>query len=233
VRQRGARPARCAGRVRGPRAGRPSSSVVISATRQSTPASSKIARANSAHVHSPSAATCQIAVRQLEQLRVASRGGRRRSGSRAGRRRRDLVALCAEPQHRPHEVRAGPAEEPRAADDPAVATSRSPSSFVRRTTESGAARPTRRTARASSVEDVVGREVDDGAPSAATLRVPSTFDAPRPRVASAPSTSVQAAACRTTVGLPTAAVDVQLRARRARRLRKASASARRAGRRRR
>ena len=40
-------------------AGRPSSAVVIRRTRQSTPASSKIASANSAHVHSPAAARCQ------------------------------------------------------------------------------------------------------------------------------------------------------------------------------
>ena len=38
-------------------AGRPSSAVVIGTTRQSSPASSKIAAANSAHVQSPSAAT--------------------------------------------------------------------------------------------------------------------------------------------------------------------------------
>ena len=53
-------------------AGRPSSSVVISRTRQSSPASSKIASANSAHVQSPSAATCQTPHGSSSSSRVAS-----------------------------------------------------------------------------------------------------------------------------------------------------------------
>src|SRR5439155_716090 len=48
--------AKLAGRA----AGRPSSAVVIDTTRHSSFASSKIACANSAQVHSPSAARCQI-----------------------------------------------------------------------------------------------------------------------------------------------------------------------------
>jgi MFS family permease len=53
-------------------AGRPSSSAVIRRTRQSSPASSKIASANSAHVQSPSAATCQIPDGRSMSSRIAS-----------------------------------------------------------------------------------------------------------------------------------------------------------------
>ena len=53
-------------------AGRPSSAVVIRRTTAVEPASSKIASANSAHVQSPSAATCQTPSRQPETSRVAA-----------------------------------------------------------------------------------------------------------------------------------------------------------------
>ena len=104
------------------------------------------------------------AVRQLEQRAYRFR-------EMADVRRRaalvvddgQLVALRAEPEHRPHEVLRRPAEEPRAC----ARSSRSPRprlavqlrAAVGR--QRAAARPTRRTARASAVEDVVGREVDD------------------------------------------------------------------------
>jgi len=46
--------------------------VLIRRTRQSSPASSKIASANSAHVQSPSAATCQMPHRRWTSSCIAS-----------------------------------------------------------------------------------------------------------------------------------------------------------------
>ena len=174
---------------------------MISRTRQSSPASSKIARANSAHVHSPSAATCQTPLRQLEQLarrlgQVADVGRRAQLvGDHA-----HLVALGAEPQHRPDEVRAGPAEEPRAAHDPALAHL-ALALELRAAVDRERARLVGLDVRLAlrAVEDVVGRVVDDRhaergdvarAVHVRRARAPAGSD-------SAPSTSVQAAACRT------------------------------------
>src|SRR5581483_6455336 len=53
-------------------AGRPSSSVVIRRTRHESPASSKIASANSAHVQSPAAARCQRPFGSPNSSRVAA-----------------------------------------------------------------------------------------------------------------------------------------------------------------
>ena len=104
------------------------------------------------------------AERQLDDARASPpRGARRRSGSRAGRRRprprrarRRAAASCGRscaPSRRraTTSARSTPARRPR----PRRAASSA------RTRRAGSARPTRRTARASPVEDVVGRERDE------------------------------------------------------------------------
>ena len=145
-------------------AGRPSSAVVIRRTRQSRPASSKIASANSAHVHSPPAATWYVPC-------GSSRTPVRRFREMADERRRaalvvddrHLVLLRAELEHRPHEVLARPAEEPRGAHDPALANLVLALELRPPVDRQGPwlvgldVRPGLR-----AVEDVVRREVDDG-----------------------------------------------------------------------
>ena len=91
---------------------------------------------------------------------------------------RHLVALRAEPKHRAQEVVARRAEEPRRAHDHALSpAAASPCSFVRPYAPSGdggsdstygvALRP---------VEDVVGRQVTSGTPSAAACCVAADID---------------------------------------------------------
>ena len=144
-------------------AGAPYSAAVIRFTRQFSPASSKIASAKSAHVQSPSARHVVDAVRPVEQV------ARRLSEvADVGRRaplvvdHRHLVALRAEPEHRPDEVVSRRAEEPRRAHDPAVphlllALELRPRVHAERIRR--VALDVRLALRA--VEDVVGREVDD------------------------------------------------------------------------
>ena len=76
-----------------------------------------------------------------------------------------LVALTTEVQHRPHEVLARPAEEPGAADDPAVADL-ALTGELRPAVDRKRARLVRLEVRLAfaPVEDVVGRVVDDGHP---------------------------------------------------------------------
>ena len=82
---------------RGARA--PNSAVVMRRTRHASPASSKIASANSAHVQSPSAATCQMPYGSRPTIsRVARRGGRHTWAATLVVHHRDLVALGAEPR---------------------------------------------------------------------------------------------------------------------------------------
>ncbi len=119
---------------------------------------------------------------------------------------RDLVALGAEAEHRAKEVVPGRPEEPRRADRPTPAgpppLRRGASSGRTRTSDS--ARPTRRTAsacgrrrRSRSSTSRVGREVT------AACAVPAMLTAAAPcGSASAPSTSVQAAVCRTRSSSP-------------------------------
>ena len=173
---------------------------MISRTRQSTPglledrAGELGPRALALGGHVPDA------LRQREQL--ARRLGQVADvGRRAGLVGDDahLVALCAEPQHRPDEVRAGPAEQPRAAHDPALAHL-ALALELRPAVDRERARLVGLDVRLAlrAVEDVVGRVVDDrhaqrdDVARAVTLtsRAPAGSD-------SAPSTSVQAAACRT------------------------------------
>ena len=135
---------------RGARA--PNSAVVILRTRQSRPASSKIASAKSAQVQSPPAATCQ-----RPKGCPASTSSRVAAGEvpDVGRAAalvgddRDLVALGSEPEHRADEVVAGRAEEPRAPDHPGVARRRRPrrAASSSRTPTAGSGCPTRGTAR--------------------------------------------------------------------------------------
>ena len=144
-------------------AGRPSSAVVIRRTRQSRPASSKIASANSAQVHSPPAATWYVPW-------GSSRTRLRRFREMADERRRaalvvddrHLVLLRAELEHRPHEVLARPPEEPRGANDPAL-----PHLALTLELRAPVDRQWPRLIgfdvrlRLQSIEDVVRREVDD------------------------------------------------------------------------
>ena len=144
-------------------AGRSSSSLVMRRTRQSRPASSKIASANSAHVQSPSAATCQTPWGSSSSSGVASA----RWPTYVGRASlvvddRHLVLLLAEREHRPDEVLARPAEEPRRADDPAL-PHLALALELRPPVLRDRARLVRLDVRPAlaAVEDVVGREVDD------------------------------------------------------------------------
>src|SRR6185437_4313943 len=75
----------------------------------------------------------------------------------------DLVALCAEPQHRAHEVRARPAEQPRAAHDPRPLTGGGLAQQLRPAVYRTRGRRIRLEIRRTllSGEDVVGREVDE------------------------------------------------------------------------
>ena len=195
----------CAGRG----AGRPSSSVEIRRTRQSSPASSKIASAKSAHVQSPAAARCQMPARRSSIDELAhgrSRGGRRTSGSRAGRRRR-------RPRRAPR--RAGASSARSCARSGRRATTcgrptrprrRRPrrAASCARTRRAGSARRTRRTARpCGRRRRSRSRRRRAARPSAAAFAVPPTFTAAAPcGSASAPSTSVHAAVCRTRSSSP-------------------------------
>ncbi len=132
----------------------------------SIPASSKIASAKSAHVQSPSAATCQ-----------SPRGRSASTSSRVGfcemshvRRApalvvddRDLVALHAESEHRPDEVVARRAEEPRRAEDPCSRPGRGLAVQLRPAVRGRRVRPVRLDVRRTlpPVEDVVGRVRDE------------------------------------------------------------------------
>ena len=94
---------------------------MIRRTRQPSPASSKIASAKSAQVQSPSAGDVPETVWKLVVHEAAHR---RRQMTGEGRTAalvvddRDLVALCAESEHRPEEVVLRRAEEPRRPDHP-------------------------------------------------------------------------------------------------------------------
>ena len=102
---------------RGARA--PNSAVVIRRTRVSSPASSKIASANSAHVQSPRAATWYVPYGSSSTAFVASARWPTYVGAPAlVVDDRHLVALRAEAQHRAHEVVRRRPEEPRAPHDP-------------------------------------------------------------------------------------------------------------------
>jgi len=106
------------------RGGAPSSAVVIGTTRHSSFASSKIAWANSAHVHSPSAAKVPDPVRQLDKPRESPRRGWADVGRAA-----DLVVDD---------------RKPRLAPRPAAASSaRSCDRSGRRAMTSGRSRPAR------------------------------------------------------------------------------------------
>ena len=102
-------------------AGRSSSSLEIGTTRQASPASAKIAAAKSAHEHSPCAARWYVPNGSSSSALVAPRevpdvgGAAHLVGDDAY-----LVPFGAEAQHRPQEVVARRAEEPRRAHDPAV-----------------------------------------------------------------------------------------------------------------
>ena len=91
---------------------------------------------------------------------------------------RDFVALAAEPEHRADEVRAGPAEEPRRADDPGVlprhglAVQLRPPVHGERIRRVGldVRRPLR------PVEDVVGREAHEGLAELGDVLRPADVD---------------------------------------------------------
>ena len=111
---------------------------MISRTRQSSPASSKIARANSAQEHSPSAATCHVPCGSASSSRVASARWPTYVGeptwsattltSSRSRPSSSIVLTKLRPFHPySHELRTIQPSR----------TSRSPSSFVRPYTESG------------------------------------------------------------------------------------------------
>ena len=145
-------------------AGRPSSAVVIRRTRVSRPASSKIASAKSAQVAVALGGDVVDAVREEHDL-----ARRRREVPDVGRRAalvvddRDLVPLLAEPEHRADEVRARRAEEPRRADDPGPFAGGRLAVQLRPPVRGLRVRPVRLHVRLAlaSVEDVVGRVVDE------------------------------------------------------------------------
>ena len=114
---------------------------------------------------------------------------------------RDLVALGAEPQHRAHEVVRRRAEEPRGAHDPRLLAGRRLAVQLRAAVDAERRRRVRLEVRLAlrAVEDVVAsRSTTSGAPSSAACCAPPTLTAAAPcGSSSAPSTSVQAAACRT------------------------------------
>ena len=91
---------------------------------------------------------------------------------------RDLVPLLAEPQHRTHEVVAGRAEEPRGADDPRPLARRGLAVELRPPVGGLRVRPVRLDVRlrASAVEDVVGREVDERRAESGDVRRPADVD---------------------------------------------------------
>ena len=160
-----ARPARCAApstRAAAPAA--PSSAVEIRRTRQSSPASSKIASAKSAQVQSPSAATCQTPCGSSSTL-ARGRGEVADVGRGAALvvDDRDLVPLGAEAQHRAQEVVPGRAEEPRRAHDPGPLARRRLAVELRAAVAPTRVRAVRLDVRLAlaAVEDVVGREVDE------------------------------------------------------------------------
>ena len=175
--------------------------VVIRRTRHSRPASSKIASANSAHVHSPCGRDVVRAVRQLQQL-LGRRGEVADVRGRAALvvDDRHLVLLCAQAQHRPHEVVARPPEEPRAADDPALAHL-ALALELRPPVHRERARLVRLDIRLASCARRTRSPSSSRRPGARARRrssSPATFTRAAPSgSASAPSTSVQAAACST------------------------------------
>ena len=144
-------------------------------------ASSKTASANSAHVQSPSAATWYVPYGSADEL--ARRLGQMPDVRRAAALVVDdghLVPLPPEREHRQHEVLAPGREEPRGADDPAVADLalafelRPPVDGLR----AGRVRLDVRLA-LPPVEDVVGREVDDRRAERGDLARPLDVDAAR------------------------------------------------------
>ena len=179
---------------------------MIRRTRQSSPASSKIASAKSAQVQSPSAATCQTPCGSAARSDASPRrGGRRRSGQPRWSST-TATSSRSSPSRSIVRTKLWPvgAEEPRGADDPRslargrLAVELRPPVGGR----AGSARPTRRTAPAlAPVEDVVGRVVDERRAERGDVRRPADVDAAAPcGSASAPSTFVHAAACRTRSG---------------------------------
>ncbi len=134
-------------------AGRSSSAVVIRRTRQLEP---RLLEDRLGEVGPRAVTVSRDVPEPLRQVRVDEPPNGR--GQVADERRaaalvvddRDLVALCAEAEHRPEEVVAGRAEEPRRPDRPTRSARRRPrrgaSSGRRRRPGSG--RPTRRTASA-------------------------------------------------------------------------------------
>ncbi len=181
-------------------AGRPSSAVVIGRTRHSIPASSKIARASSNQLHSPSAATCQTprSPRSTSPRAAAARWPDVGRAADLVVDDGDLVPFAPEPQHRAHEVVPGRPEEPRRADDQCVLARRALRVELRAPVGGERVRPgrTRRTASACARRRRSrSRRPTSGAPSSAACRVPPTFAAAAPcGSSSAPSTSVHAAA---------------------------------------
>ena len=206
-----ARPSRSAAPSMAGRGARaPNSAVVIRRTRQSRPASSKIASAKSAQVQSPSAATCQTPYGGAAVDELARRRGQVPDVGRAAPLvvdDRDLVALGAEPQHRADEVVPGRAEEPRAAHDPRRLARRGLAVELRPPVGGQRVRAVGLDVRRAlaAVEDVVGRVGDERRAELGGVAVPPTLTSAAPcGSSSAPSTSVQAAACSTRSGAPSA-----------------------------
>ena len=85
---------------------------------------------------------------------------------------RDLVTLAADPQHRPHEVVAGRAEEPGRADDPRLFTGGGLAVGLRTAVGRERIRRVRLDVRRAPtpVEDVVARVVDERAEPGSVLR---------------------------------------------------------------
>ena len=163
-------------------AGRPSCAVVIRRTRQVRPASSKIASANSAHVQSPSAATWYRPCGRAISSFVASARWPTYVGEPRWSSTTDTSSCCSPSvEHRPDEVLARPAEEPRAAHDPAL-----PHLALAVELRAPVRRDRLRLVRLdvrlalAAVEDVVGREVDDRSPERDDVSRPLDVDERRP-----------------------------------------------------
>ena len=137
---------------------------MIRRTRQSRLASSKIASAKSAHVHSPSAARCQIPRGRSTSSRVAAA----RCPTYVGHPRWSATTATSsrsapELEHRAHEVAARPAEQPRRADDPRVLAGRGLAVQLRPAVDGLRIRRIRLDVRVAlaPVEHVVGGEVHE------------------------------------------------------------------------
>ena len=155
--------AHCDDRVAGRGAGRASLRRGDGNDRQRTPASSKIASRNPAHVHSPSAARCQIPRSRPIRPSMAEARWARRWGEPRGPRRH-APRLAPRPAGASSAGSSSSrAKEPGRTDDPRILSRRRLSVQLRAAVGRLRVRSVRLDVGLPlpSVEDIVGREVDD------------------------------------------------------------------------